>query len=442
MISREKIEKWTIGYRITKFFVDIFFNLYFPRRVVGLEKVDFNDVLIFAPNHQNALIDALAILTMRNWQPIFLARADIFQNPIANKILTFLKIMPVYRIRDGYGNLKQNDDIFNKTIDVLNNRNGLVILPEGNHEGFRRLRPLKKGIARIAFQAMQESEGQIQIKIVPVGIEYSHYYKFGSPMFVKIGEPINVSDYYPKYLENNAKGVNQLISELSSRIKKEMIHIQTEEYYNEYETIRVQGAYDEVIRNKQKANQENLFFAGQKIVETLDKINENDSDGFKSIMNLTRELQNNMSAMGIKAPISQSHLKGTKLFYKIPALLATLPVFLYGFINNLFPIGITAAISSKIKDPQFIGSFRFVAGLVLLPLFHLIQAVVFAFVFKNFWLALIYFISLPLSALLMQMWRKCFFGAIKEIKILKVRLFNKKLYKNVNMKQNFQIKKL
>ena len=90
-------------------------------------------------------------------------------------ILYFLKILPVYRIRDGFSSLKGNDEIFLKTIDVLKNKNGLVILPEGDHAGFRRLRQLKKGICRVAFQSDEATGFNLKIKIIPVGIEYSNY---------------------------------------------------------------------------------------------------------------------------------------------------------------------------------------------------------------------------------------------------------------------------
>ena len=89
---------------------------------------------------------------------VFLARADIFKKKFIAAILYFLKILPVYRIRDGFSSLKGNDEIFTKTIDVLKNKNGLVILPEGDHSGFRRLRQLKKGICRVAFQSDEATD--------------------------------------------------------------------------------------------------------------------------------------------------------------------------------------------------------------------------------------------------------------------------------------------
>ena len=75
--------------------------------------------MIFAPNHHNALMDALAVLFTIPRQMVFLARADIFRKGVFANILTFLKILPIYRIRDGYSALQPNSEIFNKTVEVL-----------------------------------------------------------------------------------------------------------------------------------------------------------------------------------------------------------------------------------------------------------------------------------------------------------------------------------
>ena len=154
-MGKQDIEKYSAGYALLKTIAGFWHNNVFYRRVIvlGSENINPNDHLIFAPNHQNALMDALAVLFTHKGQPVFLARADIFKKKVIAGILYFLKILPVYRLRDGFSSVKGNDEIFLKTIDVLKNRNGVVILPEGDHAGFRRLRQLKKGICRVAFQS-------------------------------------------------------------------------------------------------------------------------------------------------------------------------------------------------------------------------------------------------------------------------------------------------
>ena len=55
-------------------------------------------------NHQNGMMDAMAILhTMYKdgRQPVFIARGDIFKKDAVARVLRFLKILPVYRNRDG-----------------------------------------------------------------------------------------------------------------------------------------------------------------------------------------------------------------------------------------------------------------------------------------------------------------------------------------------------
>ena len=436
-ISRENIEKWSLRYYLLKRYVDFTFRFFFPKRVVGLEKVDFNDILIFAPNHQNALIDALALLSIRKWQLVFLARADIFKKPFINKILTFLKILPIYRIRDGYENLQQNNDVFKKTVDVLNNRNGLVILPEGNHAGVRRLRQLKKGIARIAFGAEDASDKSLNIKIVPIGLEYSHYYKFGSPMLIRLGEPIPIAEYYQKSKENYAIAIKSLVDELSERMKKEIINIENEEFYDQYETVRIYGAISLLRQNGTKVNMETLFGAGKAIISALNELQKNDEDSFNNLMNCAKQFNKEIESAGFKEKPSFYEINSlSDLIFQIPLLLVTLPVFLYGFVNNIFPLGILAFISSKIKDPQFFSSFRYVVGLVLFPIFSLIQTIIFAIVTENWLYTLCYLASLPVSFLLMQKWRKVFFSMINRSKLLSFRLSKPKSF--FSLKDNFR----
>ncbi len=187
--------------RLLKTIAGFWHNNVFYRRVIvlGRENINPDDHLIFAPNHQNALMDALAVLFTHKGQPIFLARSDIFRKKTIASILYFLKILPVYRIRDGFSSLKGNDEIFTKTIDVLRNRNGLVILPEGDHAGFRRLRQLKKGICRVAFQSDEATGFNLNIKLIPVGLEFSNYSRFRQVLTVVYGKPVEVSEFHELY---------------------------------------------------------------------------------------------------------------------------------------------------------------------------------------------------------------------------------------------------
>ncbi len=134
--------------------MDFWHNKVFYRNIeiLNIQNIPEKGHLIFTPNHQNALMDALAVLCTVERRTVFLARSDIFKKPVVASILYFLKILPIYRIRDGYELLKKNKEIFQKTTDVISNEKcALVILPEGNHAGVRRLRPFKKGFCANRF---------------------------------------------------------------------------------------------------------------------------------------------------------------------------------------------------------------------------------------------------------------------------------------------------
>lgn len=418
--DREKIEKWSLGYHLLKSHHDFCFKIYFRTTIVGLEKLPKDKSLIYAPNHQNSLIDALAILTIRRWQPVFLARADVFKTSTLRKILTFLKILPVYRIRDGYQSLQLNDDIFRKTLDVLKNRNGIGILPEGNHCGQRRLRPLKKGIARMAFQAEDACNNELKIQIIPVGLNYENYINLRSRLLIRLGEPIDASKYLDLYRENPALAYNALIEELEVGMKKEMIQIDDEAYYSEYEMLR-EVFTPAFIKAKGLPKHHNSYFeVDKKMIAKVDTLKTDSPSQFQNLMDDVRSYSKLLGESGLSTKsIQASKLKPLGLLIKLPILLATLPLFIYGFVNNIIAIALPYKFSKKIKDKQFISSIRFVAGMFLFPIIYLIQPLIFWAISGNGIYALIYLASLPISAIFAYQWRKCYLNSMESIDLLR-----------------------
>ena len=104
------IDKWSLKYAMLNVYVNFAHNFIFYRKisVIGKKNLPKDTPLFFAPNHQNALMDALIILCSIKEQPVFIARADIFKNKTIARILIAMKILPAYRIRDGKENLKKN----------------------------------------------------------------------------------------------------------------------------------------------------------------------------------------------------------------------------------------------------------------------------------------------------------------------------------------------
>ena len=396
-MGRQDIEKYSAGYALLKSVLAFWHNNIFYRKiiVVGRENIDPDQSLIFAPNHQNALMDALAVLFTHKGQPVFLARADIFKRKAVASFLYFLKILPVYRIRDGFSSLKENDDIFLKTIDVLKNKNGLVILPEGDHAGFRRLRQLKKGICRVAFQADEATSFSLKIKIIPVGIEYSHYTRLRQVLTVVYGRPIEVSEFHQIYTESPEKALNELRSRLSEEIKRLMVHIESKEDYEAIDELRsiVNEPYSDDVKPPK-------LFRDRLLIQRLNKLREKNPESFRRICELSLNIKKEAGDLYVSYRLlrKKKHPLGW-LIAGVAALIAAFPVWLFGNIFTLTFVALPELQIRKTKDPQFHSSLRYGLSAALAFIFLPLYLIIAMIVFHPWWLGLLVFISIPVAGI-------------------------------------------
>ncbi|WP_372932630.1 hypothetical protein, partial [Mariniphaga sediminis] len=86
-------------------------------------------------------------------------------------------------------------------------------------------------------------------------------------------------------------------------------------------------------------------------------------------------------------------------------LLISLPVFIYGFLFNAIPFFlIDRVIRKKVKDPSFWSTFFLVAGVILFPLFYLLELLAVSWLIPEFWLKIAFLISLPFAGKLAFNW--------------------------------------
>jgi len=180
--------------------------------------------VLFLANHQNALIDPLLIATKSTRFSYFLTRASVFKKPMVSKLLHSLQMLPVYRIRDGWSQLSNNNSIFSTCVEKLHKGHAIVIFPEGSHHINRTVRPLSKGFTRIVFETL-ETFPESDLQLIPVGINFNKSEDFGDSTAVFFGKPIAAKDYVSQD-KNEAvialkKDVQKAISELTTHIPAE-----------------------------------------------------------------------------------------------------------------------------------------------------------------------------------------------------------------------------
>ena len=83
MAREKKIQDYDLVYDILRYYVDCVLKLSYRNvHYVGRERIPTDGAVIYAPNHTNTLMDALVILAMDHKAKVFVARADIFRNPL------------------------------------------------------------------------------------------------------------------------------------------------------------------------------------------------------------------------------------------------------------------------------------------------------------------------------------------------------------------------
>ncbi|WP_445381639.1 1-acyl-sn-glycerol-3-phosphate acyltransferase [Robiginitalea sp. IMCC43444] len=208
-----------------------FFCYYREVRWEGLENIPADKPVMLLPNHQNALLDPLLYAAYAPAaRPWFLTRADVFTRPWLKRFFKMLHMIPIYRFRDGRENLKYNEGIFDSCADLFRENAQLLLFPEANHNLRRQVRPLSKGFTRI-LQASLEKYPDLDIRIVPVGINYQQAAGFPDSVCFRFGKQIAVSDYFAN--QEDSHWVPLLKEAVFSSLTRLTTHIPPEADYEQ-----------------------------------------------------------------------------------------------------------------------------------------------------------------------------------------------------------------
>jgi len=371
----EKLCKRSLGYSLLRsLLVYPAIHLYYRKvSIIGAKDVPDTGPIIFAPNHQNALIDALVVLCAKDRQPVFVARADIFQKPFIISFLHFLRILPIYRKRDGGSSSDNNLETFDLILKVLHSGYAVGIMPEGTHNEIKRLRMLQKGVFRLATQAQEKHGNSPMVKIIPIGIEYTSTNKFRSDVTISFGKAIEVSDFYDLYVENQARALKKMQDVLMDKMREGMIDIVNEQYYSEINYLRM--SYHRQLLGSNAGNAEAGLKAQQKIITSLQKYDQTNPDEMASLCLAVRTYLSTIQKYKLddwmieQQPFSLFATLGRSLL----AILG-IPLWILGMIFNYLPYRISCVASRKVKDPQFVSSVQYVVGMILFPINYIIMA--------------------------------------------------------------------
>jgi 1-acyl-sn-glycerol-3-phosphate acyltransferase len=349
--------------------------------VTGRNQLPKNVPLLFAANHENAFIDAFLIGTHNSNLINTLVRADVFKYTVIRLILSSMNMLPVYRIRDGFSSIKDNDKIFEACYEAFGNGESLIIFPEASHDARRYPRKITKGVSRVALGAVNSKYDVKDLYVVPVGLDYSDHKRFRAEVQLNYGEPIPIEK---KALE--IKNYDHVKNEIEAGMRKMHIGLPKENY--------------DLL--------DNLFFG---IEGKIDISNYKQINADASIVNQAIKEFDDPEALKKHSQVFTKYAAkfGTKsfgshnLFIRSFISLFALPLFILGAVlNGIVLAGIFLFDKALISDKVFIGPINYMLGLIFLPILWYQQYKVYVGLYGQDVYAILFAISMPISLILFQ----------------------------------------
>ena len=382
-------------------------GLYFRKEhILGLENVPTNGTpVVVVSNHQNCLNDPLCVcLQLTDRRMNFIARANVFKNPIFNKALRAMGLLPAYRMsHEGLGAVCKNQETFDDAGAALNDGETLMLFPEADHQDKRWLGTFKLGYLRIAFAAAEKNNFEQDIMVLPSCNHYSNYFHARTDMLIRFGTPISLKPYYERYQQAPRETMVEINKIVRAEIQSMMLHIADVEHYDQIDFLRDNG-YGKEYAKKHGYKYNYLpsrLISDQHLVNQLETAGKEQPEVMADIYKDTATFMKGLKELNIRDWLFQKNPGIGAAALRGLGLLALLPLFIVSIIPTALLFLIPKIfLKAMIKDHMFFSSFNVaVSAFVSIPI-CLIIPVILLWVSLGFWWALGYFVAFPIMFIL------------------------------------------
>jgi 1-acyl-sn-glycerol-3-phosphate acyltransferase len=247
------------------------FLMYFALRVFfrrvyfsNIQELPKDEALILACNHPNSFLDAIILATLLPRPLHFLARSDVFDKAWKRWLLNKIHLIPIYRLEEGVENLSKNENTFRICIDILKKKGVILIFSEGICVQEKRLRPLKKGTAKLAFRAESEAGFQLGLQVMAVGINYTYPAQVRSEVMISMAKAIRLAQWKEKYQNSPSRAIVEFNQVIRKKLLDNIITIDNKKLEDCTERLLI-------IRRNDHSTEDKLWQIDSKARLTLEK---------------------------------------------------------------------------------------------------------------------------------------------------------------------------
>jgi 1-acyl-sn-glycerol-3-phosphate acyltransferase len=361
-------------------------------------------------------MDPILIAMHINRELYFLARGEAFENKLASRILSHLNLIPIYRPEISPEKLTENKNIFRKCHSHLSSGNCLLIFPEGFSKTERRLRKIKTGTARIALGTEAKNSFKLGLKIVPIGINYTNPHLFQSEVFINIGHSITLERFKNEYQHNQFSAARKLTNEIKTELEDRTVVIEHEEL--DQLVSKIERLYEDELKESLDTQNSDKFLLSKQIVKAVNYFYLNDKIRVFRFKQKLDTYFNKLKNLDLKdSQVKYAEVRGN-LFLKFLFLASLSPLFIYGLVNNIIPLKLSAFLATKMtKREDFKGSLLLSMGLLCFLFLYLSQSIIVS-IFSSSFIGFLYFLSLYPSGLFCLTYAKVFLKTRNRLKIL------------------------
>lgn len=388
--------------------------------VTGQHQIPENKPVLFIANHQNSFLDALHVVNNTRHFVHFLTRAEAFGNPILDRFFYSLNMLPVYRARDGFGTIRKNKDIFEDCYERLRQNDALLVFAEASHKMQRRVRPLSKGFTRIAFGAEEKYNWDLDLQIIPVGINYADHCKTQTPVHIIFGEALSSVQYKDIYQGDERQAAQELKADVADRLRNLTLHIPNKKDYPLYQLL-----LDELEPDR------NTILTPNLINERAHKIRQHLNGDLveESELLLQQADEQNINLQQVTNPPTLNFMD-----------VVLSPAYLFSLINNAIPHQVVRwLVNSYLEDEAFEASVKFLVGLFL-PFYYLMIGVILYLAGLSWPWIVGYFLAglatAPIFVRAKDLLASTFYGRTKSDDLLQNESFSEQLEKFQNIRKS------
>ena len=396
----------TMLYTIIRWLTRITLNGYFRKVVVsGLENIPSNGPVIIVANHPSAFMDPMVVGTCTNRSLHFIAAAEFMGRGLKSWIYRKqLHMIPVFRPSNTVGEASSmNNEMFSQCYELLARGGAVMIFPEGNSVTEQRVRKLKTGAARIALGARDHCAGEVEVSIVPVGLNYANPHRFQSEVFVNIGEPISTKGF-----TSDQQGAVELTDEIERRLRETVRHVQYEELDSLVKKVEL------IMKSRPGVKRDGLdqeFQVHQQLIQSMQAMLEVKPEVITQLEKRVDAYLGKIRQIGI-SDRSIAALSPLDTPLERLRLYAGRPLFIAGFLINAIPYYLTVFIFRRLNlfqregspqkqgiNPAFRGSIAIAVGMVVFIHWFIGLAVLCAGLTGFWWVGLIALLAFYVTGL-------------------------------------------